>query len=232
MNITRLVGALKTDVLFQYRSGFHMIYSVLSLIYIVVINQLPDKWAGYIAPFMIYSDPSVLGFFFIGGLVMLEKDQGTIDMLMVTPLRVREYLLSKVISLGLISIAAGYAIALFTGQSFNPFLLALSIGVTSCFYTLIGFLTALSSRTVNGYFGKVIPLTLLLILPIFLLIPFRDSIWLLILPMVGSAKLFLNVFMASRIGETWLVLGLMSVWSWLLFIWAERSFIRHSQGGD
>jgi len=232
MKIARVLGAFKTDVVFQYRSGFHMIYSVLSLVYILVINQLPDKWTDYLVPFMIYSDPSVLGFFFIGGLVMLEKDQGTIEMIMVTPLRLREYLLSKVVSLGLISMTAGFAIAFFTGQFFNPLLLALSIGATSCFYTLIGFLTALSSRTVNGYFGKVIPLTLLLILPIFLLVPFRDSFWLLLLPMVGSAKLFLNVFVGAKISETLGIVCIMRFWSWFLFLWSEKSFLRYSQGGD
>ena len=228
----RILNAVKGDILFQFRSGFHGIYIILSLIYILALNELPDTWARVGVPFMIYSDPSVLGFFFIGGLVMLERVQGVVALMGVTPVRAYEYLLGKIISLTLISLGAGFSIAHFTGQRTNPISLFLAITLTSAMYSLIGFNVALKSRSMNRYFGKVIPMTLLIVLPMFSLVGFKYSWLFYVFPSVATAKMF----MLSFYGGEPLPYGVCSIigaaWVCVLFIMGLRAFENFGREGD
>ncbi len=107
---------------------------VLSIIYIIAIRALPKAWGDIAVSFMIFSDPAVLGFFFIGGLVMLEKGQGIVDLVIVTPLRIREYVLSKVLSLAIIAIIVSLAIAIFAQRVFNPVILIVSVLLVASFF--------------------------------------------------------------------------------------------------
>ncbi|MGM0652168.1 MAG: ABC transporter permease, partial [Bacillota bacterium] len=83
----RIVNALKADVSFQFKQGFYLVYILLTLIYMVILGVLPVEWKSTIIPLVLFSDPSMVGFFFIGALVMLEKVQGVLQYVVVTPLR-------------------------------------------------------------------------------------------------------------------------------------------------
>ena len=224
----RLVGAIKSDLLFQFRSGFHGIYAVLSVFYIIIINLLPTSWGSIVAPFMIFSDPSVLGFFFIGGLVMLEKGQGTLDLVTVTPLRTKEYLLSKVISLNLISLVAGIAIAVFTHQTVNWLVLIMSILLAASVFTLFGFMVAIKCHTINQYFGRVIPWMFLIIVPCFSLIGFPMSGLFYVLPSVAAAKLFIIAFNGGASIDLILCCISMATWLYVLMKRATLDFEAYS----
>lgn len=169
---SRQLNALKADVLFQFKHGFYYIYIVLTIMYIVVLGLFDQSVVKVALPIVIYTDPSVLGMFFIGGMVMLEKEQGILSLLYVTPLSVKEYMVSKLLSLGFISILAGIAISAtcFHGAA-NIMLLLIGIVLTSVFYTLIGFIISTGSKTVNEYLVKMVPWMLLLAVPCFAMIP-------------------------------------------------------------
>lgn len=221
---SRIWAAFQLDALFQFRSGFYAIYLILSLIYIIIVNTLPTKWGAIAVPFMIFSDPSVLGFFFIGGLVMLEKGQGILDLVSVTPLSEVEYLLSKIISLNVIALLASLAIVTFTHQSFNLILLILSVLLSSSFFTMFGFLVALSSHSINQYFGKVIPLMLLIIIPVFSLIGFPFSKLFYVFPSTASAKLMIDTFFGCHLLDTVMCLLILMAWNCLIFIHVIKKF--------
>lgn len=227
----RLWTAFKLDSLFQFRSGLHLIYVVLSLIYVVVINQIPLVYGDIVVPFMIFSDPAVLGFFFIGGLVMLEKNQGVIDLIVVTPVRSYEYLLGKVIALNAISVLASFAIALFTQRSFNGVYLFLSVLLTGSFFTMCGFLLALTSKSMNHYFGRVIPAMLLIIAPCFTLIGFPYSEVFYIVPGVASAKLIFGAFHQTPLLSMGICLMIMCLWNVIIFKHIMKRFASYSVSG-
>ncbi len=69
----RITNAIKADVKFQVKQGFYAVYVIITLIYMLIIYQLPDHMGEIVVPLIIYFDPSIVGFFFIGGIVMLEK---------------------------------------------------------------------------------------------------------------------------------------------------------------
>lgn len=191
----RIVNALKADVRFQFKQGFYLVYILLTFIYMIILGKLPEEWKSTVIPLVLFSDPSMVGFFFIGALVMLEKVQGVIQYVVVTPLRSLEYLLAKVVSLTILAIAATVMITLVTyGYQLNWFLLILAVILISSFFVFYGFIVAARCTTLNQYFIKMIPYLLLIVLPCFSLIGFPYA-WLFnIFPSVAGLKLVYGAF--------------------------------------
>jgi fluoroquinolone transport system permease protein len=215
----RLIGALKTDIRFQYKQGFYWVYVLLTVIYLVLIQKLPAGIVReYSIPLVIFTDPSLIGFFFIGGIVMLEKQQGITEYLAVTPLSPKEYFISKAVSLGTVAIAASFMIAIpLCRGSLNWGLLFIGISLTSVFFTFYGFIVAAGCRTVNQYFIKMVPFLLLAVLPCFSLIGFNYS-WLFnALPSVSGLMLILGAFQGITLFEAALYILIMCLWILIIF---------------
>jgi len=191
----RITNAIKADIRFQFKQGFYLVYILLTLMYMVILGKLPEEWKSTIVPLVLFSDPSMVGFFFIGALVMLEKVQGVIQYVVITPLRSLEYLLAKVISLTILALAATIIITLTTyGYYLNWFLLILGVILTSSFFVLYGFVVAVRCNTLNQYFVRMIPYLLLIVLPCFSLIGFPYDWVFNFFPSVAGLKLVFGAF--------------------------------------
>jgi len=191
-----LRNALKSDFKFQYKEGFFYIYLAICIIYLVILSVLPSSILSIILPILIYSDPAGLGLFFIGGMIMLERRQGIINYLIVTPLLVNEYSLSKVITLSTLAVVVSLIITFFTSTytPINYFILITSIFFTANFFTMIGIFITLPCTNLNEYFVKIIPWMILLSLPCLGLISQPDNIFLSIIPSVASLQLIIGAF--------------------------------------
>lgn len=165
MNMKRILNSITADIKFQMKHGFYAVYVVLSIMYIVILNFIPMSAKSVVLPILVYTDPAALGMFFIGGMVLLEKEQGVLSLLYITPLKVHEYIISKVLTLGIISTLAAVGISLVVNIQTNYILLILGTLLSAIFYTLIGFLMASKSKTVNDYILKIVPVAMLVILP-------------------------------------------------------------------
>ncbi len=149
----RAAAALKYDILFQLRHGFHYAYLFIGAVYILILRGLPPEAKNLFLPVLVFTDPAVLGFFFIGGIVLLEKDQKTLESLFVTPLKILEYIGAKTVSLTFMALAVSFIISfLTTGFSFNPVLLFVGISLSSIFFILLGLIMASRFKSLNEYF--------------------------------------------------------------------------------
>ncbi len=81
----KITNLLKQDILFQFRHGFYLAYSIISIIYIVLLKIIGDSPASILSPILIFSDPAFMGFFFIGAILFFEREQRVVDALFVTP---------------------------------------------------------------------------------------------------------------------------------------------------
>ena len=114
----------------------------------------------------------------------------------VSPLRTIEYILSKVLSLAFISVLAAVAITAFSHyESANWLLLLLSTILTSGIFTLCGIMINAGCQTVNQYMLKTIPYMLLFVLPCFSLIDFPYSYVFTIVPSVAALRLMVGAYM-------------------------------------
>ena len=192
----RLIHAVWADMQFQMKQGFYLVYVIITIMYLIILSFLPPDILSIALPLVVFSDPSVLGLFFIGGIILLEKTQGVLMVLVVTPLRATEYILSKVISLALISVLAAFTITLFSIYgSVNWLLLVLSTILTSGLFTMSGIMINAGCNTVNQYMLKTIPYMLLFVLPCFSLIGFPFSYLFTVIPSVAALRLMLGAFM-------------------------------------
>lgn len=159
---------------------------------------------------------------------MLEKEQGILALIYVTPLRLWEYMISKLLSLACLSLLVALTISLVSYQNpVNYGLLILGIFLTSFFYTLLGFLIATRTKSVNSFFMKMLPPMLLLILPTFLLIIKFDALYLSLIPSIASLKLILGAYMSLPILDLILCLIWMIILDILLLFKIKESFKDH-----
>ncbi len=159
----RLINAIVHDVKYQFKHGFYFIYFIMVVFYIVVMGILPEAWKNAATVAVLFIDPAALGFFFIGGILLLEKGERVLDALFVSPLRVWEYVLAKAVSLGIISVLTGIVIAVIgLGTKVNPPLLMLSLLFGSVVYTFVGLSAGVKAKTVNQFMLITVPAEILL----------------------------------------------------------------------
>lgn len=148
----RFLATLKGDIRYQAKYGFYLLYAIISIIYILVLLVCPVEYRKAVASVIILTDPAMLGAFFIGGIWLLEKGEGLHGFWSVSPLKPIEYVLSKAVSLALISTLAAVVITLAgVGAGASYLLLCISVFIGSMVFTLIGLLLASYARSVNNY---------------------------------------------------------------------------------
>lgn len=137
----RFLATFLCDVRLQWRNGFYAATVVLTLFLILLLDNLPPVVAARLLPAVIVNNLIVNGFYFVSGLVLLEKGEGTLRMQVVTPLRPAEYLAAKGASLMLLSLLENAALVLvLRGSGFQPLWLLAGVSLGALFYTLAGFI--------------------------------------------------------------------------------------------
>ena len=162
----KFFNAVKNDIRFQIKYGFYFLYAFFSLVYMAVLWVMPSEYKNMTASLIILTDPAMLGIFFIGGIWLLEKGEGLHRFWSISPLRPLEYLLSKSISLAVLSTVSAELIALagLKGR-FHPVSLFLCVFVGAVVFNLIGLLVASYARSVNHYMIIVVLPTVFLSIP-------------------------------------------------------------------
>ncbi len=148
----RLLATARIDVRLQHRNGFYYAVAVVLALFAILISQIPEvDWSPWLAPLLL-SNLVMVSFFFIGGLVLLEKGEGTLEVQVVTPLRVGEYLGAKIGTLGVLSLVENLIlVVLVSGLQHRFGLLILGIACASVIYTLIGFIAVARYDSINAY---------------------------------------------------------------------------------
>ena len=225
MKAERIIRVLIADLKFECKQGFFFIYFVISFIYLLVLAQIPESYRLVAVPFVVFSDPSVLGLFFVGGMLLLEKEQGILQSIVVTPLRSVEYVTGKILSLSLVALFAGFLITkLSITQSFHYGLLFIGILLTSCFFTQMGILVACRSKSINAFFLKMVPYMLVCIMPMFLLIPYGDWKALNMFPAVAGFRLVYGAYHGAEMSGIIFQIGYLLVVNSCLLMYTARQF--------
>lgn len=165
--MTRLRSTLINDLRLQWRNGFYTAAAVMLALFVLLLGQLPRADLARIMPVVIVNNLIVNGFYFVAGLVLLEKGEGSLQAQVVTPLRPTEYLCAKVASLTFLSIAENGLLAFLTlGAGISAGWLLLGILAGTCFFTLGGFLAVVRYESVNEYLLPSIVIVSALTLPL------------------------------------------------------------------
>lgn len=138
--MNRLLHTTYWDIVRQYRNGFYFVTVLIVALLVVLLRQLDGVDWRLWWPVILLETLVVNSFFFMAGLVLLEKGEGVLEAQVVTPLRDWEYLLAKIISLFVLSAGESLAlILLVSGPAFNWLWMLIGIGCFVAMYTLYGF---------------------------------------------------------------------------------------------
>ncbi|MFZ5969860.1 MAG: ABC transporter permease [Bacillota bacterium] len=223
----RFFGALRNDILLQIKYGFYTVYTIVTLVYVLLLRSIPSSSLDVITPFIIFSDPAFLGFYFIGGLILLEKGENTLEYLISTPLREKEYLLAKMVSLTLLAVLASLVIASFGYTNpFNLLLMITGLVLTSFLYILVGFVAVARFKTVNEYILTSIVYMFALNLPILGYFRLIQTPWFYLFPSQASLLLIRGAFQPVEVWEIIYGVIYLICWNIFMFKWAYRSFYR------
>lgn len=188
----RLLNLIKGDIRFQFKYGFYLLFFIFSFIYVVTIKVLPISMWSTVSAILIFTDPTALGLVFMGAIIHFEISERTINSLCISPISPIEYLLSKMLSITLLSTVAGLLIGIFTQTITNYISFTIGIFLGSLIFSAIGLILAFKTSSMNQFILSIVPTMILVILPGVAYIIALDSFWYLVHPGIAVSELIIN----------------------------------------
>lgn len=224
----RLISSLKQDITFQYRHGFYYAYLVVTIIYIFILKFLPASYQNDFLVFVIFSDTSILGYFFIGGIVLLEKGQGILNNIFITPLRLYEYIISKALSLSFLSLLASITIVFFTHcPPINLSLFMAGVFLSNLCFTFLGLAISARSVNVNSYLLTASLIIIPFCLPLLAHFNILENNTFHLLPTYASLTLIKTIFLQLNNKVAIFAILSLLIWCYLTYLLAIRWFTRY-----
>ena len=219
----------KYDISIQIRSGFWTVYTVIGIVYILILVNLPVDIRDDVAVYLIYSDTSVLGLIFVGALVLLEKQQGVLQSMSVTPLKLNKYIFSKVLSLTILSIIISSAVWIIPQKSLHGYVLLLPPLIFSSFInTMFGIGFASGVSTFNQFIARVLLGSLIFIVPVIPMLVLKGTGWLIIFPMNATIDMFIRITEGSFSDIQLIDMLILLFWSVMVTLFSRRQFQKHN----
>ncbi|MGH1342530.1 MAG: hypothetical protein ACRBN8_13300 [Nannocystales bacterium] len=234
--MTRMLAALRTDVALQARNGLYAISAVFSAIMAAALIWLSSASSlQRTVPMGILFVVGGSTLMYVVAMVLLERDDGTLEAVSVSPLRPQEYLAAKVVSLSglavfeglvLVGVAVVWLDRSSLGGATTPLLIAGLVGL-GVLHTLVGIIIVVRySRIMEA----LMPMGLVAVVfqvPALYFIGALPSRVALVVPSAAPAMLVRAAFVPLEGWEWTYALvgtGLSTV---LAAIWAHRAFVHH-----
>ena len=223
----RLAATLRCDFRLQLRNGFYYASALVVAVSIVVLQWLPENAIALLLPVIIFQNVLMNSFYFVAGLTLLENGEGTRAAQVVTPLRPGEYLASKLITLGALSLIESLLISTFVqGVGVGLVPLAIGIALASILLTLVGIALVSRYHAVNEYLMPSVLYAALLSLPLLGWFGVGEPILYAWHPLQGPLDLMGARVVPLSTGRLLLAL----VWPLLcigpLYLWSRRALSR------
>ncbi|MCB0193925.1 MAG: hypothetical protein KDJ65_18385 [Anaerolineae bacterium] len=234
--MSRLLSALKMDAIIQVRTNLYTIGISAGVIVAIALWQLsrPEQLFLVIPTLMLL----VVGgstLLYVAGLIIFEKDEGTLKATIVSPLRTSEYLWSKIITLT--ALATLEAIVMIGGtmllMRFStdltlpniPLLLAgiVAIGVI---YTLIGIVLVVRYNAITDFLIPMSGVAVVLQMPFLYFLGWVTHPLFLVIPTSAPTMLMQGAYIPLAdwqwlygIGYTTILIGGLAWWAYRAFQW-------------
>jgi fluoroquinolone transport system permease protein len=228
--MSRLAATTRLDMVVQVRSKLYAIAVGMAVLLGVAMRILiPTDMIPNLMPLFYLMAVGNTAYVFVAGMVIFEKDEGTLDAQIVTPLRVEEYLAAKAVSLLVVVLIESVTVLFiaygFTG--YNPLLLLSGLLFMSLGLTWTGFVQVSRYDSVTDFIVYAVPVVLVLQLPALGLLGIVPSpVWYLI-PTMAPALLMTAAFTPLPAWQMVyaLVYSVVSVIG--VFWWAKHAFHRN-----
>lgn len=221
--MTRLLTTLRYDATLQWRNGFYYVTLMIAGFWALLLPQASALNLRWLMPAMVIGNLLIGTFFFLGGLILLEKDERTPQALRVTPLRLSEYLASKTITLALPALIETTLITgLAVSWRFEPLLLILGLSLAIVIYCLIGYIAVAQATSLNTYIIQAGGYSALLWIPLLAQLAGWNTWFVLCNPLGGPLMLVSASFEPVGFWPKSLAAGFSILWVLILAAWAHR----------
>ena len=216
----RLASTIRNDAVLQFRAGFYFVGAAVAFFYVGLLRLIPDDWPlnlGLLIPAALTINVMVTTFYFVAGLVLFEKSEQTLPAIAVTPLRVGEYLGSKVASLTVLALAENAIIL------FEPALLISGLVLLCAIYTLAGLVTISRYESINSFLIPSVFVVTALLLPLLMHFGAVDWIIMYLHPVQPALSLISAAFLP--VGRAEIIYGFVGGLAWLgiAYVLARRA---------
>lgn len=220
---------IRYDLNLQLRSGYWTVYGIICLIYILIMVNLPYSIRDEVAVGLIFMDTSVLGLIFVGALVLLEKQQGVLQSLSVTPLKLNEYLFSKAISLTLLSAFVSSLLWVIPLWSFRGYEFILpGVILSSIGFTLFGLGFAAGAVSFNQFLARIFLGSMIFSIPLIPMLLFQNTGWLILLPTNAALDLLIRTSKGPYSIIQLLDIVILVIWIFIMNKFAQMQFRKHN----
>lgn len=227
--MTRLTSTLRWDVQLQIRNGFYYAAAFVAIVIIILLSQLnvPRATMALLFPLFIFQNILINNFYFIAALVLLEKGEGTLEGLVVTPLRKSEYLASKLMTLASLSLLETAVVVLIVyGFRVNLLLLVTGTLLLSLMYGLAGFSFVVRYDSINTFILPSILLTALFSIPFLDYLGIWSSPLLYLHPFQATLLLLKAAFQPIAAWEVVYGVVYSALFIALTYAWSQRAFYK------
>ncbi|MCB0153323.1 MAG: ABC transporter permease [Anaerolineae bacterium] len=223
--MSRLLATVGWEAQLQFRYGFYYAGAVVALIWIALFSLIPAMDLALLLPVFLFGNLTMTTFYFVAGLVLLEKAQHTLQGLVVTPLRRGEYLAAKIVTLTWLALLESVLIVgLSYGLRLNWLWLLLGLLALAAIYTLAGFIFVSRYDSINEYLMPSGLVTLLLSLPLIDYFELWPSLLFYLLPTQPPLLLLRAAFQPVAAWQL-IYAGLGSLlWIGVGYAWSKRVF--------
>lgn len=228
----RLANQIRLDARLQWRNGFYLASMIVAVPAVVLLGMLPDPALTWVLPLVLFENTFINTFFFIAGLVLLERDEGSLSAQAVAPLRNVEYLAAKLLTLTALATVEGVVIVLLTfdGAVHLGWLLVGQVSL-ALLLTLLGLATISGYRTINEFLMPSVAITILLCLPMFRFLEMLPAPLLALHPLEPSMRALVAAFDADAT-QTWAYPAVAPlIWLAVTLLLVLRRFQLRATGG-
>jgi len=232
--MNELLAMLKWEFILQSRYRIIYIAFASVVLYYLMLEAVPLLNSVEMSTTFLFFDPMLIGIMFVGALVLFEKTENTLQALIVTPLKIKTYFLSKIISLTLLSLVTGTLFLLLTqGLDFNIAYYLPGLILTSVLLILIGFIFVSRCHSLNEYLLMIMLSFVVLFLPPLLhTSKIYENILFYLWPTQASFIMLKGTFTEIPLTDTIYAVSYLIIWILLCYHLAKKAFYTHIvQGG-
>ncbi len=230
----RLASTMDTDFRVQVRNRLYYLGPGASLFFGIILSQVaPLVDLARAIPVAVLLIGGGGGLLYVAGLIIMEKDEGTLAAIIVSPLKVHEYLLSKVVTLTVLAvlesaIIVGVALLIMSRSAalaaFDVPMLVAGTAATGILYTLIGIIISVRYDSITDMIVPLITVGMVFQLPFLYFLGLLQSPLFLIVPTSAPGVLMQGAFRPAAGWEWAYGIGYTVVWTLGLSYWAYASF--------
>lgn len=233
----RLQAAIKVDFVNQWRNRLYQIGIGVGLLLAVMLAWLaPIHMMPQIVPALILAALGGSTLMYVGGMIVFERDERTLAATIVSPLRVTEYLWSKILSLGFLATVEALIMvigSLLIKSAFEevsiPNLIPVVLGIVlmGMMYTLAGIILVVRYRSITEFLLPMAGFAVVAQLPILYFLDMVTKPVLLLIPTSAPTMLIRGGYLELATWQCVYAVGYSGVTIAILVYVAHREFNIH-----